>query len=144
MKQSHADIFCLDEDGWCLACRVLFHFFFSLPRLFCLASPESRYVFGQLPSYLLLHSNCHRALLTTQPCFSLPCALTSGEEGSSASHSPDCYTHIYLFLFTGSGSSRVYSPKPKMATFLTFDQCYGKFYLIHYLSIHIAQYSNDY
>lgn len=99
MKQSHADIFCLDEDGWCLARRVLFRFFFSLPRLFCLASPESRYVFGQLPSYLLLHSNCHRALLPTQPCFSLPCALTSGEEGSSASHSPECYTHIYLFLF---------------------------------------------
>lgn len=33
--------------------------FSSLSRLFCLASPESCYVFGQLPSYLLLHSNCH-------------------------------------------------------------------------------------
>lgn len=44
-------------------------FFFSqFPISFCLASPESCYVFGQLHSYLLLPPNCHRALLISQPC----------------------------------------------------------------------------
>lgn len=50
----------------------LFLVFPPFPRLFCLASPESCYVFGQLPSYLLLHSNCHRRPRIGQPLLSLP------------------------------------------------------------------------
>lgn len=79
LKQSLVDIFCLERDGWCLAWRAL-SVFPPFPRLFCLASPESCYVFGQLPSYLLLHSNCHRIRLIAQPCLSLPCTLTSREK----------------------------------------------------------------
>lgn len=45
-----------------------FSVFPPFPRLFCLASPESGYGFGQLPSYLLLHSNCHRRPQIAQPC----------------------------------------------------------------------------
>lgn len=100
LKQSLVDIFCLDRDGWCLACRALL--VFPPFPFFCLASPESCYVFGQLPSYLLLHSNCHRIRLIAQPCLSLPCTLTSREKTlqhpSPMSAMPTFSLHRIIFI----------------------------------------------
>lgn len=95
MKQSPVDIFCLDRDGWCLACRALLLFFLPFPYLFCLASHESCYVFGQLPSYLLLHSNCHRRLLITQPCLVCHVPSPPGKRPLSLLHS-ECNAHVQL------------------------------------------------
>lgn len=91
MKHRLVDIFYLDGNG--LVRRAL-----SVcppsPRLFCLASPESCYVFGQLPSYLLLHSNCHsRTLLIAQPCSVCHVPSPPGNSLCSIPYA-QCNTHI--------------------------------------------------
>lgn len=112
MKQSPVDIFCLDRDGWCLAWRFGFGFS-SLRRLFCLASPESCYVFGQLPSYLLLHSNCHWTLLIPRPCLACHVPSSSGNNLFSIPSCPSpftCSPSAIFPPFSGSMPSYVYSP----------------------------------
>lgn len=91
MKQSLVDVFCLDRDGWCLACRAL-SVFPPFPRLFCLASPESCYVFGQFPSYLLLHSNCH--CWSPSPVWSAMLPSPPGNRLFSIPH-PECNTRVW-------------------------------------------------
>lgn len=92
MKHNLVDIFCLMPDVWPAG---LFWFFLPLPPplLFCLASHKSIYAFGQLPSYLLLHSNRHRRLLIAQP--HLVCHVRSPPPNKLFSiPQPDCSVHI--------------------------------------------------
>ncbi len=86
-------------DVWPAGLFRVFLIFFS--RLFCLASPESCYVFGQLSSYLLLHSNGHRPLLMTQPC--LVCRAPSPPRNRLFSiPSPSFNSHILSLTWTSS------------------------------------------
>lgn len=97
----------------------------SLSHLFCLASPESRYVFGQLHSYLLLDSNCHRALLVIQPCLpSLPGYLHLLGKGTSASLKPNMSVtlifgfHLHLsYLKVESSSSLLLHCQAAMSSY---------------------------
>lgn len=98
------DIFCLMPDVWPAG---LFWFFLPLPPplLFCLASHKSIYAFGQLPSYLLLHSNCHRRLLIAQP--HLVCHVCSPPPNILFSiPQPECSVYIESTPLTFSLNSK--------------------------------------
>lgn len=85
----------------------LFWFFLPLPPplLFCLASHKSIYAFGQLPSYLLLHSNCHRRLLIAQP--HLVCHVCSPPPNILFSiPQPECSVYIESTPLTFSLNSK--------------------------------------
>lgn len=95
--------------AWCLMFGPQGSFGFSSlflpPLLFCLASHKSIYAFGQLPSYLLLHSNCHRRLLIAQP--HLVCHVCSPPPNILFSiPQPECSVYIESTPLTFSLNSK--------------------------------------